>query len=74
MPEPRWSRVTLAELPPQWAAPVEPSDPGRARPVSRPQDEPIYSQLAAEWRGNGRTLPGGQDREWAELVARRTWR
>jgi hypothetical protein len=72
MSEPRWSRVTLAELPPQWVVSVAASDPGR--PVSRPQDEPIYSQLAAEWRGNGRTLPGLQDREWAELVARRTWR
>ena len=72
MPEPRWSRVTLSELPQQWAAPVAP--PERDRPAPRPQDEPIYNQLAAEWRGNGRTLPGLQDREWAELVARRTWR
>jgi hypothetical protein len=72
MSEPRWSRVTLAELPPQWTAPVP--APDRGRPAPQPQDEPIYSQLAAEWRGNGRTLPGGQDREWAELVARGTWR
>jgi hypothetical protein len=69
MPEPRWSRVPLAELPPQWAAPAV-----SATQPTRPQDEPIYSQLAAEWRGTGRTLPGLQDREWAELVARRTWR
>lgn len=69
MPEPRWSRISPAELLP---AATELSD--RGRHVAPGPDEPVYTALVGEWRLRGRMLPGQRDREWVELVVRPRWR
>ena len=69
MPEPRWSRISPAEL---FPAAAEYSD--RGRHASPSPDEPVYSQLVREWQLRGLMLPGQRDREWVELVVRQSWR
>jgi hypothetical protein len=69
MPEPRWSRISPADL---FPALTEFSDRGRHALPSA--EEPVYSQLVREWKTRGLMLPGQRDREWVELVARKSWR
>ena len=69
MPEPRWSRVSPADL-----FPVLPETSDRGRHAAPSPDEPLYSRLVGEWQLRGRMLPGQRDREWVELVIRPVWR
>jgi hypothetical protein len=69
MPEPRWSRVSPAEL-----FPAVPEVSDRGRHAASSPDEPVYSRLVSEWQSRGRMLPGQRDREWVELVIRPGWR
>jgi hypothetical protein len=68
VPEPRWSRVSPAEL---FQSVSEVSDRGRHSAPS--PDEPVYTRLVGEWQRRGRMLPGQRDREWVELVVRPSW-
>ncbi|MHA6762344.1 hypothetical protein [Streptacidiphilus sp. PAMC 29251] len=85
MPEPRWSRISPADLFPAFPAPPALASPAlapaaapefsdRGRHASPSPDEPVYSQLVREWQLRGLMLPGQRDREWVELVVRQSWR
>ncbi|WP_371666496.1 hypothetical protein OG985_47505 [Streptomyces sp. NBC_00289] len=41
--------------------------------VSRPELEPIFTELAARWAGAGRAVPGRADEEWTTLTRRSPW-
>ena len=69
MHEPRWSRVSPADL-----LPVLRDASDRGRHAAPSPDEPVYSGLVGEWQRRGRMLPGQRDREWVELVVRPVWR
>lgn len=83
MPPPRWSPVAAlppaprpvpttipAPAPAGSPAPVPSSFSDRGRHAAPHHDEPIYTELVAEWQLRGRMLPGQRDREWVELVTR----
>ena len=36
-------------------------------------EEPVFSELAARWREEGRTVPGAADPLWDTLVVRPVW-
>jgi hypothetical protein len=36
-------------------------------------EEPLFAALAAQWRAEGRMVPGDRDREWVDTVVRKTW-
>ncbi|MCQ4080101.1 hypothetical protein NGB36_05715 [Streptomyces sp. RB6PN25] len=38
-----------------------------------PHDAPIFEALAERWERSGRSVPGEDDREWAELLHRCPW-
>jgi hypothetical protein len=38
--------------------------------VPRPELEPIFTELAAQWASDGRARPGRPDEEWAVLARR----
>lgn len=38
-----------------------------------PHEAPIFADLAQRWERSGRSVPGEDDREWAELVHRCPW-
>ncbi|MFF3404113.1 hypothetical protein ACFYW6_37250 [Streptomyces sp. NPDC002659] len=40
--------------------------------VPRPQDEPIFTTLAAHWAAAGRLVPGTTAPEWETLTGRNT--
>ncbi|MFJ3308894.1 hypothetical protein ACIPSA_38780 [Streptomyces sp. NPDC086549] len=45
---------------------LEPAPLRRAQPVGAPRTrEPIYAQLVAEWRAEGRTVPAAAELKWA---------
>uniref|UniRef100_UPI003F494FB8 hypothetical protein n=1 Tax=Streptomyces sp. CA-136453 TaxID=3240050 RepID=UPI003F494FB8 len=41
--------------------------------VPRPDLEPIFTELAARWAGDGRAVPGRADEEWTILARRYPW-
>ncbi|MFE0515064.1 hypothetical protein [Streptomyces sp. NPDC058964] len=48
---------------------LEPAHPSRTQPVGALRTrEPIYAQLVAEWRAEGRTVPTAPDLRWAFLA------
>lgn len=73
MHEPRWSRVSPAELLSAVAGHTAPEYSDRGRGGAPGPEEPVYAQLVREWQQGGRMLPGQRDREWVELVLRRAW-
>ena len=52
---------------------IRSAGPGRSR-RRRPSETPLFEALTTEWTAFGRIVPGQRDREWVELVTRRTWR
>ncbi|MEU1075236.1 MULTISPECIES: hypothetical protein [unclassified Streptomyces] len=64
MPQPEHAWQRKAFIPASRKECPEPADP--AAP-------PIYRALAATWAAQGRTLPGGPDREWRAVAARPCW-
>lgn len=42
-------------------------------PPAPAAEPPIYQELAAAWAAQGRTVPGGPDREWRAVLARPCW-
>lgn len=42
-------------------------------PPSPAAEPPIYQELALAWAAQGRTLPGGPDREWKAVMTRPCW-
>ncbi|MBK3640120.1 hypothetical protein [Streptomyces sp. MBT33] len=41
--------------------------------ASRPELEPIFTELAARWQSAGRAVPGRADEEWTILAHRYPW-
>jgi hypothetical protein len=52
--------------------PQHPARAQRGETVPRPQDEPIFTALAARWAAVGRLVPGTTDPEWDTLTGRST--